>query len=1186
MSWFSDALGWFTGKSIGANLARVAVLGYLTKLLNKNVGNGGGGEDIVDQGVRLQLTPSTDNKIPVLYGEAYFGGYITDAYLSEDYKKMTYVLTLAETTGNLLSTSSASAYTFNGVYFNNNRVVFKADGVTVDYTLDSSGNQDIAFRDLVKVYFYAAGTGIQPTGSSGTTPASDTVVPGWDDTNYPMSGLMYAVVEVTYSRANNVTGLPECTFHVTNSMTLPGDVLNDYITNDRYGAGLTSTDIDNSLATLNTFCAAGFTYTDAAAEQQTGVISINGLVDTNTDVLTNMEALAAAGSAWMSYDIHAGKWSAIINRAGSSTASMTDSHIVGEISVGGTSLTALHNAADVKFQNTDILDKTDFAKINLPTEDLFQNELPNVMQIALPFTNKQNVAIKLGAQMLKQARVDKMISFTTDYSFLNVRAGDLIDVTSPVYGYTNKVFRVISAQEEEGEDATILIRFQCLEYDAAVYDFDVQEYEIETEDGILSVGAIGKPDTPVVQTIQQSNTPRINIIAEVPSGIVDAMEFWITFDTSIPNDADRAYIQIGTFSNPDGSPLTENQSITYTYSQLSQSNFFVKVRGVNNIASGPYSDPTGLVAYVPVVVADSIGDVQLSVGGQLMSLGILTLLNNLDSLLDIFSGEKNIQDAIKEIFFPGSDPEKTAAEILKEDAEFIAAVGEQTADVGSYSINALQDVDTASYPKANGYVLAYKNGNWVPVDISECCDVEDKLPADPVDPPDPPQCYLSITSRLPPDRSDWQDPLNNITSEQAPLTGSYFITFGDTKPFYAPLDIGVGYAYLYKSDGTLVESVEAGDFIIRNNLVEIPFAPRQAGIDYYILLDEGVVEHCTTCISPAITVGQWNFNTPKFAVAEYDPSDPALDIYEPPTYDDVIIEEVVPNGTNLCRTTKLILRFSEDIAVGSGSVYIKQNSTIVHQFDASDATITANEMDFGFITNYLNLGSSYTIEVDAGIAVSDRPTLTGCGYSYEPPQDNSIAYNSSFSIQGPLLLSSYQTFKKITGGYEVNTTEADIETNIRLIFNRAVFPGPNDPIYVKIYDENNNLHQQINVYTNFAEDQTNELIKINGAQVDINPTLDFITGTSYYMLIDTGAFKDSCNENFAGVATNDVITWTTRPGPSLSSTVPASGSTGSINDTGIVLNLDGNIIKGYANVNIKDGGTIVSTITPDDITLS
>jgi len=154
MGFFSDAFDFVAGSGVVGSLVKTALLIRASELIGPSVDPKKKKEE-EDKGARLQLNPSPDNQIPVLYGEAYFGGNITDAVLAADYKKMTYCLALAEVTGNLLSTSAATAYTFKNVYLDNNRVIFKADGFTVDYTVDAGGNQDISARDLIKVYFYA-----------------------------------------------------------------------------------------------------------------------------------------------------------------------------------------------------------------------------------------------------------------------------------------------------------------------------------------------------------------------------------------------------------------------------------------------------------------------------------------------------------------------------------------------------------------------------------------------------------------------------------------------------------------------------------------------------------------------------------------------------------------------------------------------------------------------------------------------------------------------------------------------------------------------------------------------------------------------------------------------------------------------------------------------------------------------
>ena len=197
-----------------------------------------------DVGVRLQVTADTSHSIPVLYGSAVTSGAITEAVQSNDNQTMTYVITLAERTGTLLSTSAPSEYQFTDIYWNSQRVTFQSDGVTVAQTTDTSGNSDLNAAGLVQIYCYAGGSesGTQPTGYSSVTPHAYSVVPGWT-TAHAMSDLIFLVVRVTYNAERGITGLGQVTTRVTNSMTLPGDCVLDYMTNSRYGAGIAPEDI-------------------------------------------------------------------------------------------------------------------------------------------------------------------------------------------------------------------------------------------------------------------------------------------------------------------------------------------------------------------------------------------------------------------------------------------------------------------------------------------------------------------------------------------------------------------------------------------------------------------------------------------------------------------------------------------------------------------------------------------------------------------------------------------------------------------------------------------------------------------------------------------------------------------------------------------------------------------------------
>ena len=202
----------------------------------------------------------------------------------------------------------------------------------------------------------------------------------------------------------------------------------------------------------------------------TNAFEINGVIDTGKNVLDNLNALCTSAGCWLSYDVTTGLWSVIINRSGSSIKSFGDSNIIGSINVSGTGITELYNKVSVEFPHKDLRDQTDYVDLSIPTANRFPNEQDNTLTIRLDTVNDPVQAQYLGTVELKQSRVDRIIEFRTDYTALTLRAGDLIDVTNSAYGFSSKVFRIITITEDDTDDGRIEMSITALEYDADVYD--------------------------------------------------------------------------------------------------------------------------------------------------------------------------------------------------------------------------------------------------------------------------------------------------------------------------------------------------------------------------------------------------------------------------------------------------------------------------------------------------------------------------------------------------------------------------------------------------------------------------------------------------------------------------------------------------------------------------------------------
>jgi len=158
---------------------------------------------------------------------------------------MYYVVTICEKTGTQISDDAESAFTFQDIYWNDNRVVFDSNGTSVNYVADREGNIDYSLQDLVEIYCFAGSSTdpVVPDGySNGSLANAYDIVPNWDST-YTMNDLVFAVVKVNYNAERASIELGDIAFKLTNSMTMPGDVIYDYMTNTRYGAGIDPAEI-------------------------------------------------------------------------------------------------------------------------------------------------------------------------------------------------------------------------------------------------------------------------------------------------------------------------------------------------------------------------------------------------------------------------------------------------------------------------------------------------------------------------------------------------------------------------------------------------------------------------------------------------------------------------------------------------------------------------------------------------------------------------------------------------------------------------------------------------------------------------------------------------------------------------------------------------------------------------------
>ena len=361
--------------------------------------------------------------------------------------------------------------------------------------------------------------------------------------------------------------------------------------------------------------------------------TINGLLNPRNAALSNLAKLANAAGAWMTYDTHAGKFAVVINKAGTSQWHFTDDNIIGSINIAFTPLDKLYNTAKVTYPHEDLKGNTDWIQISIPQADRMANEFENVLMIEHDIVTNPVQAELLGFIELKQSRVDKVVTFKTDYSMMGIKAGDLFDITNSVYGWTEKVFRVISVAESDKDDGTIEITITGLEYDESVYDEDLTRYIRTDSSGIIPLASLSPPTKPIVTPNELVSRPYVKIDTSLIDGIVTSIELWSSTDVTLADNL-RSYSLLKTITTGDTLPL--NTTISTEVDSVSASTFVVKARAVNSDGVSLFSLPSDTAYYQGTQVTDAVNqgtEIIDPAGGNLLnSLGISLLLKLLNGL--------------------------------------------------------------------------------------------------------------------------------------------------------------------------------------------------------------------------------------------------------------------------------------------------------------------------------------------------------------------------------------------------------------------------------------------------------------------------------------------------------------------------------------------------------------------------
>lgn len=474
---------------------------------------------------------------------------------------------------------------------------------------ESTGVTDTTVLGKLNIYLYSNGSnsGVNTTRTAIEVMQSPGLVYAWDSTKL-MSNCAFAIVEITYSQSANLTGIQQTRFQITNSRSKPGDCFYDYLMSKRYGAALTSSQIDEtSLNALNDYSDEPMTYTTYTDGTLTQTrFRFDGMLDTNNTIMTNMQSMSACCDCLIKFNEITGQWGVIVQSPTYTIAmDINDSNMVSAIQITPIDLASSYNIAEVKFPDGTSKDTFNSATFDLAVINptlLYPNEPVNKQTINLPLVNNSVRAQYLANRFLEGAREDLQVKVDVNFSGIQLEAGDIVTVTNANYGWVAKQFRISQVIETFTDDGQIIASLTLMEFNSAVYDdVNVTQFTPAPNTGIGSPLGFGTLYAPTI-TNQQSSAPVPSFdvaVTAASDGIVQYAEVYYSAYSS-PTDSQRIFAGI-TAVNPGGNPYDPNSSMgVVTLTNIPQGDWYFAVKYFNALGASNFSASSSVLQWRPL----------------------------------------------------------------------------------------------------------------------------------------------------------------------------------------------------------------------------------------------------------------------------------------------------------------------------------------------------------------------------------------------------------------------------------------------------------------------------------------------------------------------------------------------------------------------------------------------------------
>ncbi|MBT5286061.1 MAG: hypothetical protein HOL29_08865, partial [Euryarchaeota archaeon] len=382
-----------------------------------------------------------------------------------------------------------------------------------DLRIDDIPITDPRFSGLFN-YEYKLGSDTQTKSTvlAGSSPS------GWTD-NHKLSGVAYIAIRLKWDQ-DVFSGIPDITAVVKGKKIYdprldstvsggsgshraddsstwawsdnPALCIRDYLTNRRHGKGLPESAIDTAGFMSAADDCDNFTVTPySGGPSSHKIFKTNAAIDTGKELFDNVQALLLGCRGFLPFT--KGKYSLKIDQSSSSQLNLTTDNIISGLSIAAPSKSEKFNRVVAKFPNPSASWQPDSVTWPNPESGnaseaasasaFLSEDNDEILSEEIDFESTTDIyaARDLARIICLRSRAGTTVTLRANSDALDLAVGDVVQVTHPTPGWTNKKLQV--QEMVINYDGTVDLTL--LDYDATIYAYEIAEEELVYPDADL-----------------------------------------------------------------------------------------------------------------------------------------------------------------------------------------------------------------------------------------------------------------------------------------------------------------------------------------------------------------------------------------------------------------------------------------------------------------------------------------------------------------------------------------------------------------------------------------------------------------------------------------------------------------------------------------------------------------------------